>query len=1160
MNTSGQSQFALLKTRRFLPLFVTQALSAFVDNAFRFAVAALIVSTLGSTAAEAKNALSAALFTLPFFLFSATAGKFAEKYDKAILAKWIKLVEVGIIILSIFALFGPSIYFKQFCIFLAGAQSAVFGPIKYGILPQHLRKEELIGGNGMIEMATFLAILLGTMFGNMIVSLGGNGHYVIGGIMLASAVLMYWSACLIPSAPPPMPDLQIRKNFLADTWESLKQGRDKQVVFHAIMGVSWFWLLGVVFITHMQSFTAGYLHGTPGVASQILAVFSIGIAAGSVFCNKLLKGKITAKYVPISALLMSVFIFDLFFASGSANDAIQYAINTNAITFETSVAGEKLINGWSVLGFWQVLRVYFDFFAIAFCAGLFVVPLFAIMQSRTPYYKRARIVGSNNIYNAMFMVGVTVVVIILSKLGISIRGQFLLLGIANLIAALYIIRILPHDTLAAAARFLLRLFFQVEVKGMEHLDAAGRKALIVANHTSLLDGVLLSAFLPEKASFAINTQMAQKWWVKPAFALFELCPMDPGNPMSLRTLVDALKRGKRVVIFPEGRITVTGGLMKIYEGPGAVAAMARAKILPVRIDGAQYSPFSRLKGVYPRKLFPKITLTFMPPVSSEAPAGLKGSLLREHQAEKLYTVMTDMVFRSSNIDQTIWQALLDVKASYGGKRSLLEDIQRKPMSINRLITGSFVLGRKLAKLTPGQKYVGVLMPNANAAVASIFGLYAYGRIPAMLNFSTGAINMSTACTSAEVRTIITSRKFIEAGEMQDDVALLSKNCKIIYLEDLRETVNSIDKLRGVAQRYFARSSLKACGASHDPHTPAVVLFTSGSEGVPKGVVLSHRNLMANRHQILARIALMPNDIFFCALPIFHAFGFLGGIMLPATTGMRAFLYPSPLHYKIVPELVYDTNATILFSTDTFLNGYARNAHPYDFYSVRLLVGGAERVKPETQQIYMERFGLRIIEGYGATECSPVVGANTFMHSKNGSVGRIFDGMEHRLEPVEGIAEGGRLWIKGPNVMLGYLRADNPGVIEAPPEGWYDTGDIVTIDAQGYVTIQGRAKRFAKIAGEMVSLTALEARLAELYKDQSHAVVAVPDVKKGEQLVMFTTLDKPDRKAIATGLKSLGCAELMIPKNIFHIDDLPVLGSGKTDYVALNRMGRERVEA
>jgi acyl-[acyl-carrier-protein]-phospholipid O-acyltransferase / long-chain-fatty-acid--[acyl-carrier-protein] ligase len=1142
MNAPGQSQFALLKTKRFLPLFVTQFMSAFNDNAYRFALSIMLLTSFGKDQGGVLNTISAALFILPFFLFSAFAGQLSDKFDKAFMARRIKFIEIFIVALSVFALYSGYVPLQQFSIFIAGTQAAFFGPIKYSILPQHLEKEELLGGNGLIEMGTFVSVLLGTIFGTIAINSAG-GKDIVAAVMVIIALFSYWTARQIPDAPSAQPDLKLNWNFFAETWNVISMVRQRPEVFQSILGVSWFWLLGVVFVTQIPLFTLDSLKGTEAIATVIFALFSVFIGVGSVFCNKLLNGTVTAKFVPIAAVLMSVFMIDLYFAAGSASRLTPDGQITSLKVLLTSFSG---------------LRVLFDLCAVAFCAGLYVVPLFAIMQMRTPYYLRARTIGANNIVNAIFMIFVTLVSGVLLSMGFTARGLFLILGLANLLAAIYIIRLLPHDLLTAAARFLFRLFYRVEVKGLEHLEAAGRKALIVANHTSLLDGPLLSAFLPEKASFAINTQMAKQWWVKPAFALFELCPMDPGNPMSLRTLVDALRHGKRVVIFPEGRITVTGSLMKIYEGPGAVAAMAKAKILPVRIDGAQFTPFSRLKGVYPRRWFPKITVTFLPPVSSQSPENLKGSALREFQAEKLYTVMTDMVFRSSKIDQTIWQNLLDAKTAYGGKRIILEDIQRKPMSINRLITGSFVLGRKLAALTPGQKYVGVLMPNANATVAAVFGLYAYGRVPAMLNFSTGAMNMAAACTGTEIRTIITSRKFIEAGEMQEDVKFLEKNCKFIYLEDLRETVNAIDKVRGVLQRFFTPASLKACGAATDPNTPAVVLFTSGSEGVPKGVVLSHRNVIANKHQILARIALMPSDTFFCALPIFHAFGFLGGIMLPATTGMKAFLYPSPLHYKIVPELVYDTNATILFSTDTFLNGYARNAHPYDFYSVRLLVGGAERVKPETRQIYMEKFGLRIIEGYGATECSPTIAANTFMHSKPGTVGRIFDGMQHRLEPVEGITEGGRLWIKGPNVMLGYLRADNPGVLEPPPDGWYDTGDIVTIDEQGYVTIQGRAKRFCKIAGEMVSLTALEAKLQELYKDFNHAVVAAPDPKKGEQLVMFTTLEKPDRKEISTGLKRLGCSDLMIPKNIFHLDTFPVLGSGKTDYVTLNRMGREKV--
>jgi acyl-[acyl-carrier-protein]-phospholipid O-acyltransferase / long-chain-fatty-acid--[acyl-carrier-protein] ligase len=1143
MNAPGQSQFDLFKTRRFLPLFVTQFLSAFNDNAYRFALSMMLLTNLGKEQGGVVNGISALLFILPYFLFSAFAGQLSDKFDKAFVARRIKFIEIGIVTLSVLAIYAGHIPLQQFCVFLAGIQSTFFGPIKYSILPQHLEKEELLGGNGLIEMGTFVSVMLGTIFGTLAINASG-GRELVAVTMILIALFSYWTTRQIPPAPSAQPDLKLNWNILSETWNVISMVRQRPDVFQAILGVSWFWLLGVVFVTQIPLFTVDSLKGTEAIATIIFALFSVFIGVGSIFCNKLLKGKVTVKYVPLACLLMSVFMIDLYFAAGGASHITPDGQITTLDALLSSFYG---------------LRVLFDLAAVAFLSGLYVVPLFAVMQTRTPYYLRARTIGANNIINAIFMIIATVASIVLLAMGFTAKGLFLILGFANLLAAIYIIRLLPHDILAAAARFLFRFFYQVEVKGLENLVAAGRRTLIVANHTSLLDGPLLSAFLPEKASFAINTQMAKQWWVKPAFALFELCPMDPGNPMSLRTLVGAIKRGKRVVIFPEGRLTVTGGLMKIYEGPGAVATMAKAKILPVRIDGAQFSPLSRLKGVYPRKLFPKITLTFLPPVAAESPEHLKGSALREYQAEKLYTTMSDMVFKSSNIEQTIWQSLLDVKAAYGGNRIILEDVQRAPMSVNKLILGSFILGRKLAHLTSGQKYVGILMPNANATVASIFGLYAYGRVPAMLNFSTGAVNMAAACTAAEIRTIITSRKFIDAGEMHDDIALLSKNCKIIYLEDLREMVGTVDKLRGFTQSLFTAASLKACGMNADPKSPAVVLFTSGSEGVPKGVVLSHRNVIANKHQILARIAIMPNDIFFCALPIFHAFGFLGGVMLPATTGMRSFLYPSPLHYKIVPEMVYDTNATILFSTDTFLNGYARNAHAYDFYNVRLLVGGAERVKQETRQLYMERFGLRIIEGYGATECAPTIAANTFMHSKPGTVGRIFDGMQHRLEPVEGIADGGRLWIKGPNVMLGYLRADNPGVIEAPPEGWYDTGDIVTIDDMGYVTIKGRAKRFSKIAGEMVSLTAIEAKLGELYPEFVHAVVSAPDPKKGEQLVMFTTIAKPDRKIIATGLKSIGCSELMIPKNIVHVEAMPVLGSGKTDYMTLNRMGREKVE-
>ena len=338
----------------------------------------------------------------------------------------------------------------------------------------------------------------------------------------------------------------------------------------------------------------------------------------------------------------------------------------------------------------------------------------------------------------------------------------------------------------------------------------------------------------------------------------------------------------------------------------------------------------------------------------------------------------------------------------------------------------------------------------------------------------------------------------------------------------------------------------------------MVLYTSGSEGAPKGVVLSHRNILANVAQITARVDISPSDIVFNVLPVFHSFGLTGGMLLGMLTGMKVYLYPSPLHYRQIPELVYGINATVMFGTDTFLAGYAKMANPYDFRSLRYIVAGAERVKDETRRVYMEKFGLRILEGYGVTETAPVLAVNTPMFNKTGSVGRLMPGVEHRLEPVPGIDDGGRLIVRGPNVMVGYFRADNPGVLEETPGGWHDTGDIVTVDDERFVTIKGRAKRFAKIAGEMVSLAAVEQICSDLWPEHAPAVVALPDAKKGERLVMVTTRADATRAQVQAWLKEHGATELMAPSEILIVDALPLLGSGKTDYVELDRLVRSRL--
>jgi acyl-[acyl-carrier-protein]-phospholipid O-acyltransferase/long-chain-fatty-acid--[acyl-carrier-protein] ligase len=436
---------------------------------------------------------------------------------------------------------------------------------------------------------------------------------------------------------------------------------------------------------------------------------------------------------------------------------------------------------------------------------------------------------------------------------------------------------------------------------------------------------------------------------------------------------------------------------------------------------------------------------------------------------------------------------------------------------------------------------------------TLFALMSAGRVPAMINFSAGASNVLAACKAAQIDTILTSRAFIEKGRLDALVAALAEQVKIVYLDDIRPTITLGDKLRGM------RNAKKPLVASK-PNDWAAILFTSGSEGTPKGVVLSHRNMLANAAQAAARIDFGRQDKVFNVLPVFHSFGLTVGLVLPLVSGVRVYLYPSPLHYRIVPELIYGVNATILFGTDTFLNGYARSAHAYDFRSLRYILAGAEAVKESTRRIYLEKFGLRILEGYGVTETAPALALNTPMFNKSGTVGRMLPGMEARLEKVEGVDEGGRLYVKGPNVMLGYLRVENPGVLEPPPEGWHDTGDIVTIDKQGFIAIKGRAKRFAKIGGEMVSFAAVEMIAAELWPDALSAVAAVPDARKGERLVLVTQKKDATRSEFQAFARSRGAAELMMPSEVVVIDKLPLLGSGKIDNVSVTKLVREMAAA
>jgi acyl-[acyl-carrier-protein]-phospholipid O-acyltransferase/long-chain-fatty-acid--[acyl-carrier-protein] ligase len=591
--------------------------------------------------------------------------------------------------------------------------------------------------------------------------------------------------------------------------------------------------------------------------------------------------------------------------------------------------------------------------------------------------------------------------------------------------------------------------------------------------------------------------------------------------------------------------------MKVYDGAGLIADKAEAMVVPVRIDGPETTMFSRLKrSQVRRRLFPKITVTILEPLQLRVDPELKGRKRRQAAGAALYGIMSDMIFRTTSTDRTIVQALVDAAKLHGPNWLAVEDPVSGRMTYKRLLQATAVLGAKLMPLALEGHALGVMLPTSNGAVVTLFAVMSAGRVPAMINFTSGAANILAACRAAEVDTILTARAFVEKGRLDNVVAQLEKQLRIVYLEDIRKTIGFTDKLRGLL--HWKRPLVV-----RKPDDRAVILFTSGSEGLPKGVVLSHRNMLANVAQAAARIDFGREDKLFNVLPVFHSFGLTAGTVLPLVSGVSTYLYPSPLHYRTVPELVYGVCATVLFGTDTFLNGYARVANPYDFRSLRYVLAGAEPVRESTRLIYLEKFGLRILEGYGLTETSPVLALNTPMFNKFGSVGRLLPGMTPKLEKVEGVEEGGRLYVKGPNVMLGYLRADKPGVLEPPAEGWHDTGDIVTIDEQGFVTIKGRAKRFAKVGGEMVSLAAIEMLAAELWPNNVAAVAAISDPRKGERLIMVTDKHGATRSEFMTYARSKHASELMLPAEVVVLDKLPMLGSGKVDQMAVQKFVREQ---
>ena len=1126
----------LMTSRRFAPLFWCQFCSALNDNFLKNALVMLILFGLGGAGGVAGGhgpmlvTLAGIVFIAPFFILSALGGEIADRFDKAYVAARIKLAEIPIAALAAVGFYLHSVPILFVTLALFGMVAALFGPVKYGILPEKLQTAELPAGNALVEGATFLAILIGTIAGGIAVAEAKSPEIVVA-VILALAVVSWTFARTIPTAGPAAPNLVITRNPWTSTFALLREIKGDQRLWGGAHIVSWFWVVGSVALSLLPAMVKDHIGGTEGVVTLGLTTFVIGIAIGSGLAARASHGKPNLALVPLGAILMGVFALFLGVLAGTMSPS---PVPAGPAAVLSSGAGLGIIAALC---------------GLAIAGGLFIVPAFAAVQAWSPPERRARVIASVNVMNAAYMVAGGAIVAGLQAAGVGVGAIFAVLGVLSIASVAYVARAWGSDVIRSFGRMIFGFFFHLEVKGLENLEGAGDRVIIAPNHVSLLDGPLLHTVLPKEAAFAVNSQIATAWWAKPFLKAINAYLLEPTRPLAARTLVNAVKGGESIVIFPEGRITVTGSIMKVYDGAAMIADKADAEIVPVRIDGPERSPFSYLKPSQIRKaLFPKFTVTFLPPRRLVLDPALKGKLRRQAAGLALQDIMVEAAVATTPIDRTLFEALADAHKTRDIGRPAVADPLGIELSYRQLILAAQVLGPKLAPYAGPGGAVGVMLPNSAGVAITFFALQAIGRVPAMINFTAGAPNIKASCRAAGVSVILTSRTFVQRGRLQSLVGHLEQSVRIVYLEDVRLGIGVRDKLMG----FLAGTKARVARQAHDP---GVILFTSGSEGTPKAVVLSHRNVLANCAQCLARIDANGQDLVFNALPVFHSFGLTGGLIMPLVGGVPTFLYPSPVHYRIVPELIYDSGATIMFGTNTFLAGYARAAHPYDLRSVRLVIAGAEAVKDDVRTTYMNKFGVRILEGYGVTETAPVLAMNTPIANKPGTVGRLSPLMQARLEPVAGVPEGGRLIVKGPNVMLGYYRAENPGVLEPLLDGWYDTGDIVTIDAQGFIRIQGRVKRFAKIAGEMISLAAVEALAAQAVPGKEFAVVTVPDARKGEHTVLLTTDASLTREMFSRYARAKGAPELMVPSEILVVDKLPVLGSGKPDYVAATALAK-----
>jgi acyl-[acyl-carrier-protein]-phospholipid O-acyltransferase/long-chain-fatty-acid--[acyl-carrier-protein] ligase len=1107
---------------------VAQFLGALNDNLYKMVLSLLVMHTATSAQAGGTSlSLIGAIFILPFFLFSGYAGHLADVCSKRHVLVATKALEIAAMGLGYVAFLTGRLEFMLGVLFLMALQSTLFSPAKYGILPEILPDRALSWANGLVEMSTFLAIILGTTLGSALFMGWQDQLGVIGLVLIAIAIAGTLASLSIPHVPAAGACKTFRRNPWGEIASGLKRLYSEKPLWLTVMGMTYFWFLGAL----LQM--ALILLGKDVLAVEDLRVgllqtsLAIGIGIGSLAAGRLSGDKVELGLVPLGAIGMGVCALLLVLA----------------IPAYPSVA--VALVGLGVAG------------------GLFIVPLNAFLQQKSGAGEKGRLIATSNFLGTCGILLASGALWVCQEfLQISADRIILTFGLGTLLGTVYILRLLPDFLVRFLLWLLTHTLYRIRVVGPGHVPPQG-PALLVCNHMSFVDGLLVGASVQRFIRFMVYRGYYENRYLHWFMRLMHTIPVAGGNRKevlaSLEQARQALRQGHVVCIFAEGAISRTGNVLPFKRGFEHIMKGLDVPIIPVHLDRMWGSIFSfkdgRFVWKWPRHLPYPVTVSFGSPLPPTTTAEQARQAVMELGG-------TAVAYRRQQRD--LLQLRFMATARRQWSKFCMADSTGKELTFGRALVGSLLLARWLRQHHPQDAMVGLLLPaSVGGALANIAVLLA-GKIPVNLNFTAGREAMTAAMQQCGIQTILTSRQFLHKAKID---ALAG----MVHLEDILPQLPPWQKFLAILQARLLPLRLLQrlyTPRGQTPATLATVVFSSGSTGTPKGVMLSHHNVLSNIEGIAQVFALTSRDRMLGILPLFHSFGFTVTLWFPLVTGCGAVYHPNPMDAKTIGELVYTYKATMLISTPTFCGMYLRQCPADAFASLRYAVVGAEKLRPELAQAFKEKYGVELLEGYGCTEMAPVVAVNVpdVVHGtqrqighKPGTVGHPIPGVAARVvhletgAPLPSGAEG-LLLVKGPNRMLGYLGQPEK-TAEVLQDGWYITGDIAAIDEDGFIRITDRLSRFSKIGGEMVPHGKVEEVINSILGEQACVVTAVPDPRKGESLVVLYTHPEVSGNDLWERLCQTDLPKLWIPRreHFYCIETIPTLGTGKVDLQQARRL-------